>query len=83
MLLGEILIRNNLITFPQLNTALNKQKIKKKKLGQLLLDLGLISTDNLHKALKEQYWRRNGYWVIEAIDKPINYQYHLEKTLAL
>ncbi len=67
-LLGEILIRKNLITSEQLISILIQQKTVKKKLGELLLDLGLISTQQLEKALQEQYWRQNGYWVIGAID---------------
>jgi hypothetical protein len=83
MLLGEILIRKKLITCQQLEKALIKQKTHKQKLGAILLNLGFISHDELKGSLKEQYWRRNGYWVIGAIDRPINYQFNcLEQVSA-
>ena len=34
------------------------------KLGELLLSNALITEGQLKQALREQYWRRNGYWVI-------------------
>lgn len=34
------------------------------KLGELLLSHALITEGQLKQALREQYWRRNGYWVI-------------------
>ena len=71
MLIGEIFIRNNLISFKELQSILNKQQKNKKKLGEILLDSGLISAQDLEKALQEQYWRKHGYWIIDAIDKQI------------
>ncbi len=71
MLLGEILIRKKLISFQQLNSILTRQQKNKKKLGEFLLDLALISAEELEKALQEQYWRKQGYWVIGAIDRSI------------
>ena len=71
MLLGEILIRKNLITCQQLSSILTQQEKNRKKVGELLLDLRLIAAEELEKALQEQYWRRNGYWVIGAIDRAI------------
>lgn len=64
MLLGEILVRQHLISSEQLNRILKKQKKTKKQLGKLLLDLKIISQNELETALQEQYWRKNGYWVI-------------------
>lgn len=71
MLLGEILIRRKRITYTQIHSALIQQKRTGKKLGEILLDLKLVLPDSLDSALKEQYWRKNGYWVISMIDKPI------------
>jgi hypothetical protein len=83
MLLGEILIRKKLITCQQLEKALIEQKTNKQKLGAILLNLGFISNADLKESLKEQYWRRNGYWVIGAIDRPINYKFNsLEQVSA-
>ena len=77
MLLGEILIRKKLLTSNQLNSILTQQKKNHKKLGEFLLNLELISTEELEKALQEQYWRNNGYWVIEAIDRSIKCEHPL------
>jgi hypothetical protein len=83
MLLGEILVRRKFISFQQLEKGLIEQKTKQQKLGAILLNLGFISYDELKVSLKEQYWRTNGYWVIGAIDRPINYQFNsLEKVSA-
>jgi hypothetical protein len=34
-------------------------------LGELLKMEGLIAEDDLTRALQEQKWRRQGYWVID------------------
>ncbi len=81
MLLGEILIRKKIISFQQLNLILTQQQITKKKLGELLLELGLISGEELEKALQEQYWRQHGYWVIGAIDRSIKFDYSLSMNI--
>lgn len=62
--LSEILVRRKLLTVEQIEAVLEQQQIANKNLGDLLLELGLISAEALEKALKEQYWRRKGYWVI-------------------
>ncbi|MBD3881805.1 hypothetical protein IFO70_08570 [Phormidium tenue FACHB-886] len=64
MQLGWILTRNKLITPPQLETALTRQQVQSKKLGELLMDQHLISEDQLRDALREQIIRRRGHWVI-------------------
>ena len=63
--LGEILVRNNLISLSELEQALKLQSFCSQKLGELLVQQGLIQVRDLEQALKEQYWRRNGYWVID------------------
>jgi hypothetical protein len=65
MKLGEILVSRRLLTVEQLEAVLEQQQIANKKLGELLLEFGLISPEALQRALQEQYWRRNGYWVID------------------
>lgn len=70
MLLGEILIRKNWISWQQLDYVLIQQQKKPKKLGELLLESRSISAEKLERALQEQYCRRNGYWLIGAIDRP-------------
>ncbi len=72
MLLGEILRRKNWLDSQQLELALVKQHQTRQKLGEILLESELISPQQLTRALQEQYWREKGFWVIEAIDRPVN-----------
>jgi len=65
MKLGQLLIRKQLISYQQLELVLLLQQENHKKLGELLLEKGLICQEKLNIALKEQYWRKNGFWVIE------------------
>jgi len=65
MKLGEILLRKQFISYQQLEQVLLLQQETKKKLGELLLEKGLICQEKLDIALKEQYWRKNDFWVIE------------------
>ena len=65
MKIGEILIRRQLISQVQLNQAIDIQTSLHLKLGELLIFQGLIQRHNLEEALKEQYWRQNGYWIID------------------
>lgn len=64
MKLGQILIRKQIISLQQLEKTVDKQPIEQKKIGELLIAEKLISSQDLELALKEQYWRRNGFWVI-------------------
>lgn len=65
MLLGQILLKKKWISFNQLETTVNQQEKSEGRLGELLLQQGFIAQEQLEQALKEQYWRRNGYWVID------------------
>ena len=62
--LGWILIRNRWISAAQLQKILSEQLQSGQKLGEILLSAALITESQLKQALREQYWRRNGYWVI-------------------
>ena len=62
--LGWILLNKKLISPEQLASALATQALCQRKLGEVLVEQQLISNNQLEQALKEQYWRRNGYWVI-------------------
>jgi hypothetical protein len=62
--LGWILVQKHWISASQLEVMLNQQSQSGQKLGELLLHHSLISTNQLTEALREQYWRRHGYWVI-------------------
>lgn len=72
MLLGEILVNRGAINLNQLEEALKLQSTEKRPLGQLLLENKLISPSQLEWALKEQYWRANGYWVL--VENPMSWR---------
>ena len=65
MKIGEILIRRELISQAQLDQAIDIQASCSQKLGELLMFQGWIQPDDLEMALTEQYWRNNGYWLID------------------
>ncbi len=52
--LGDLLVKANKITRTQLNEVLEMQKVKKKKLGQLIVDEGILSEIEIIEVLKEQ-----------------------------
>jgi len=64
MKIGKILVQRQLISQTQLDQAINIQA-SYYKLGELLIFRGWIQRDDLEKALREQYWRENGYWLID------------------
>ena len=64
MKLGEILLRRQLISKLQLETILFQQQSCSQKIGELLLEKGWVSEQDLTMALKEQQWRYQGFWVI-------------------
>ncbi|MGB3191471.1 MAG: hypothetical protein WBB43_18845 [Limnoraphis sp.] len=64
--LGQILVRKKLISFSQLEQILTFQSSSSQKLGELLVTQRLIGEEDLQLAMKEQYWRHNGFWVIDA-----------------
>ena len=76
--LGWILLQKRWISAAQLQAALLQQSQLQqsqlqqshqqfqcpKKLGELLVEQAMLSAAQLKDALQEQYWRRQGYWVI-------------------
>ncbi|MEL7038439.1 MAG: hypothetical protein AAFO04_22910 [Cyanobacteria bacterium J06592_8] len=65
MKLGEILLKRKLISTNQLEQALNLQCICALKLGELLINKGWLKSSELQLALREQYWREHGFWIID------------------
>jgi hypothetical protein len=63
--LGQILVRKQLISLSQLEQILTFQSSSPQKLGELLVTQRLIGEEDLRQAIKEQYWRDNGFWVID------------------
>ena len=68
MKLGQILLKKQWVSPTELAEAVAKQSLTKQRLGEVLVAEGLISLQQLNLALKEQYWRRNGFWVISDED---------------
>ncbi|MCA9401763.1 MAG: Flp pilus assembly complex ATPase component TadA [Candidatus Omnitrophica bacterium] len=52
---GQILLKEGVITQEQLNNAIEKQKNKKQRLGDVLIDLGFITEEHLLFALGKQF----------------------------
>lgn len=65
MRIGEIMIQKRWISTEQLHYALYLSNSNNRKLGEVLVELGWIAYEQLEQALKEQYWRKSGYWVID------------------
>ncbi len=55
MRLGDLLVRNLMITEPQLDVALGIQKDANKKLGAVLIEQGWLTEEQLYRVLEEQY----------------------------
>ena len=53
--LCEILIRNGRIHPEQVNEALELQKLRPKRIGEILLDLGYVEEESILEALSEQF----------------------------
>jgi len=53
--LGEILVRENLVTPQQLREALDYQRVNGGRLGSNLVKLGIISDDVITAVLSRQY----------------------------
>ena len=52
--LGELLLRQNVITEEQLKLGLEQQKKSGRKLGRVLVENGFVSEEGLSKALARQ-----------------------------
>jgi len=59
-LLGEMLVKVHLISPADLETALARQRGTGKRLGKILVELGVISYTQLAEVLEEQFVRREG-----------------------
>lgn len=54
MKIGELLVKSGIIVEAHIQKALAVQKTKKKRLGEILLELGYISSKDLIRMLSEQ-----------------------------
>ncbi len=53
--IGELLVKNGIISEAQLNEALRQQKVQGKKLGEILLELQYLTSRDLVCMLSEQF----------------------------
>ncbi len=65
MQLGQILVSKKWISSDQLEETIHLQPKEQEKLGEILVQKGYIVNEQLNLALQEQYWRKNGFWVID------------------
>ncbi len=70
--LGEILVERKLIKLTKLEAVLARQKNRNHKMGEIIVELNLVSQEQMNMALLEQYWRRKGWWLIQQIDESFN-----------
>ncbi|MEA5580762.1 hypothetical protein VB620_05330 [Nodularia harveyana UHCC-0300] len=63
--LGTLLVKKRLISQEILHSFLTAQIKKQQPLGKLLVQANCISVEQLELVLQEQFWRRNGFWVID------------------
>lgn len=59
MKLGEILVRHGAIGLEKMHEALCKQRNTGKRVGEVMVELGMISRPQLDAALEEQRWRNS------------------------
>ncbi|AFY71619.1 glycosyl transferase, WecB/TagA/CpsF family [Thalassoporum mexicanum PCC 7367] len=62
--LGQLLVRNQIISQELLEQTLQKQKRSHAKLGECLLQQGVVAPEQLENILLEQCWRRKGVWMV-------------------
>lgn len=62
--LGQLLLEENIITQEQLNEALSRQKVMKKRLGEVIIDLGFVSERGILLSLAKRL-------KIDFIENPI------------
>ncbi len=53
--IGELLVKENLITSEQLEQALKQQRVQGGRLGSILIGLGYVDDDDITSALSKQY----------------------------
>ena len=53
--LGQLLLKANMVTEDQLRRALAEQRVKGGSLSSILIDLGFIKEEDLHKFLHQRY----------------------------
>jgi hypothetical protein len=73
--LGELLLRRSLITQAQLEQALARQRTSGAFLGELLVDMGFATEDEVLAALAEQFGLRRERGVLARVDWSVARQF--------
>lgn len=78
--LGEILLRIQVITWEQLDDALEQQRITGNKLGEILLSKGYITHQDLYRALAIHH--EMTFWNVKNLKLSDDLMRHLPKEVA-
>jgi type IV pilus assembly protein PilB len=65
---GEILLAMDLITRVDLEQALSLQQVSKKPLGQILMEMGVVSCQDVLRILSKQFDMTN----MKAVKQPLS-----------
>lgn len=57
--LGEILVRQGAVNPEQVHSALGRQQSTDRRMGDLMISLGMATTSEVNAALAEQEWRQD------------------------
>jgi hypothetical protein len=79
---GDILVKSGIVTRKQVEKAHEIQaKLRKKKIGEMLIESGSVSEDMIYSALAEKF--RKPYIDLKTIDQSEDAKSHLPRNLAL
>ena len=79
---GDILVNSGIVTRKQVEKAFEIQaKLRKKKIGEMLIESGCASEDKVYSALAEKF--RKPYTDLKTIDPSEDAKSHLPRNLAL
>jgi N-acetylglucosaminyldiphosphoundecaprenol N-acetyl-beta-D-mannosaminyltransferase len=62
--LGELLVQNQIISQAKLNHLLELQKSNHCLLGEVMVQQKVLSSKQIEQFLLEQYWRKQGLWLM-------------------
>jgi hypothetical protein len=79
---GDILVKSGIVTRKQVEKAHNIQaKLRKKKIGEMLIESGCVSEDKVYSALAEKF--RKPYIDLKTIEPSEDAKSHLPRNLVL
>ncbi|NJM85837.1 MAG: WecB/TagA/CpsF family glycosyltransferase [Hydrococcus sp. RU_2_2] len=78
--LGELLVQNHIISQAKLNKLLDLQQSNHCRLGEVIIQQKILSPQQLEQFLREQYWRKQGLWLMPNTNNIHEAQPTLVKT---